>query len=243
MFSLKRFFPLLKRDLAMNRKAIVYVFIVTVALSTITMVADTLFAVMPREMFINDVFSNFYRFFLLLSVVWASIIPFRNYDKKYNRSCEILLPSSIEEKFIANFVITFIILPILIFCALFIGMEIGHLINSIRFEGYNLLYKQTLCEFSHYGGWLWVYFLMGLGFLGAICFKKNKVIKTWAIVFGVAFIGILLFSLHVYLYHPDLKQYANFFGKTVQTAVKIIIHILFFACILGAYFKLKKERS
>lgn len=241
MFSLNRFYSLLKRDLVINGKTILWVFLVSVALAIVFLVFPAFMK--PSNMVISDTFYAFYRVFSVITLILASIIPFRNYDKKYNRSCEILLPSSLGEKFAVNCVMAFIVLPILTFAALFIGMEIGHLINWIRFDRYVFLYKESFYHFSHLDDWLMIYWFMGFSFFGAVLFKKNKLIKTWAIVFGVFCLFATLFSIHILINHPDLNLYDRLYGKTINIVANIIFSLLFILCLIGAYFKLKKERS
>ncbi len=241
MFSLNRFYSLLKRDLVINGKTILWIFLISVALAIFFLVFPAF--MQPSNIVISDVFDAFYRIFLVITLILASIIPFRNYDKKHNRSNEILLPSSLTEKFAVNCVIAFVILPILTFIGLFIGMEIGILINWIRFDRYVFLYKETLYHFTHFYDWLIVYLFMGFSFLGAVLFKKNKLIKTWAIVFGVFCLFAIIFSLHILIYHPDLNLYGKLYGETIHVVSNIVFSLFFVLCVIGAYFKLKKERS
>ena len=140
----------------------------------------------------------------------------------------------------------FIIVPIISFVALFIGLEIGHFINWLKFDKCVLLYKETFHSFTHYFSWLKIYMVIGYSFLGAIMFKKNRLIKTWAVVFGVGFLFIVGVSVFLYMYHEAIKNGIITFDisrEAFNIIKQIFSHSLLIACIIGAYLKLRKERS
>ncbi len=243
MFSFRRFFALMKRDLMMNKFSLLGVIVIYIGLTALLMICYNI--TMPNDSTITDVFSSFYLFFLISCSVLACVIPFKSYDKKYNRSESILLPASIEEKFVVNFVIAFIIVPVISFGAIFIGMEIGHLVNWIRFREYVLLYEETLYHFTESGHWITVFLAISFSFLGAVVFKKNKLIKTWAIVFALNVLLIIGLSVWVYLNADTIeKVYKTFLlGSILFTLFEIALYLICAACVVGAYLKLRRERS
>lgn len=244
MFNFRRFCALFQRNFMMNRNT--FLVISTIHIVGVAMLMVFYSINMPNNITMTDTFSFFYAFFLISCGIGASMLPFRNYDKRYNRSESILLPASIEEKFAVNFIMAFILVPVVTFVTMFLGMELGHLVNWIRFDKYVLLYKETLYKFSHYGNWFSVYLFMSFSFLGAILFKKNKLLKTWAIVFGLGFLSVVGLSIWIYLNYRNVMNGSmqHFLQDSiVETLFEVFLHIVFVACVVGAYLKLRKERS
>ncbi|MDO5759641.1 MAG: hypothetical protein Q4Q06_01285 [Bacteroidota bacterium] len=241
MFSLQRSFLLLRRDLLVSIKTLLSSFCALVIMAAILMILGCIS--IPGQSMITDDFNSFYMYFTVATVVLVGVLAFRSYDKPYNRSLSILLPLSNEEKFLTNFILSFLIIPILVFVALFIGMEIGHLVNYLRFEEYHFLYKESFYSFSKYDSYLQVYLLLSFSFLGAIIFKKNKLIKTWAIVFGAFFLLLLGSVFYIYFNFPNIIGEELIIPDKLQIIVDILCHIIFFLCLVGTYLKLRKERS
>lgn len=244
MFSFQRFFALFKRDFMMRRKGVLIVMAIEISIVAIFMILSSLS--FPNNIVVSDVFRPFYLMFIIATGVLSCVIPFKNYEKKYNRSESILLPASVEEKYIVNFIMAFIMVPIINFVALFIGLEIGHLINWLRFDKYVFLYKETFHSFTHYFSWIKICVVLGISFFGAILFKKNKLIKTWAIVFGLGFLVIIGVSVFIYMYHEAIKNGSIMFHISKEASdiiEQIFSYAVFVTCVVGAYFKLRKERS
>jgi len=243
MFDFKRLGLLLKRDLIENRVFFIRYILVMVGFIALIMILKNIY--LPTKSIFSEAFTPLNTLFGVGVVILANIIPFKGYDKKYNRTESIMLPASIEEKFIVNLVLAFVIIPIIQFTAVFIGMEVGYLVNSFRFEKYVLSYKETFEPFTHYGKWMTIYMFMAFSFIGAIVFKKNKLLKTLAIDFGLWLICIIVVSI-IIINNPkfsDSGMYDLLSSVTLQTAIYVTGNVLFLLCLIGAYFKLKKERS
>lgn len=242
MFSFKRFLALLKRDLMINKYPLMGYMLIMAGVVAVMMVFTKI--PIPTNSVISDVFTMFYLFFNIGCMIMACTYPFKSYDKKYNRAEMILLPASIEEKFAVNFVLAFILVPVIQFVSLFIGMEIGHLINWIRFDNYTLLYGYSLYDFSKYYNWVMVYVFMGFSFFGAVFFQKNKLIKTWAIVFGLMLLVSIGFAIFIVNMDYEAQSLRTFFNTTaLKIVVQIAMHVVFVLCVVGTYFQLRKERS
>lgn len=177
-----------------------------------------------------------------LWVVTVGIIPFTEYSKKYNRASAILLPATQEEKFAANFIMSFVILPILILSSVAIGVGLSWVVNTFRFESYS--FSLSSDYFTNIDNWLSSLFFVSIFFFGSIFFKKNRLIRTIA---GFAIYGFLLLAIVITIMYfkqqsGEMKDPTNNIDIfLVSSRIYCICSALFF--IVLSYFRLREERS
>lgn len=177
-----------------------------------------------------------------LWVVTVGIIPFTEYSKKYNRASAILLPATQEEKFAANFIMTFVILPIMLLLSVAIGVGLSWVVNTFRFESYS--FSLSSDYFTNIDNWLSSLFFVSIFFFGSIFFKKNRLIRTIA---GFAIYGFLLLAIVITIMYfkqqsGEMKDPTNNIDIfTVSSRIYCICSALFF--IVLSYFRLREVRS
>ena len=251
MFSIKRTFNLLVRDLYINRRAFLSVGLVLLLGFAIVEIGLIQFFG-PQPMLIDGksepvvYYVKFFKWFEILWIVYVGLIPFIEYTKKYNRAASIVFPATQEEKFVANFLIAYLVLPIAIFVSSFLGLELGGLVNSISYDNYIILYERTFAGFASFDTWSIAIALVSIGFFGSICFKKNKVILIW--VYFLAFLFVLAICVFIEAsifeglgYTQSITTYGML--NKYRVLYYIILWAIAVYMIVLSYFRLKEERS
>lgn len=140
---------------------------------------------------------------VLCFIIVAGIYPFTELTEKKNAVFELLYPASRAEKFAIDFLTAFIILPISIIVIDMLALYTGSLAGKIYFANKGLTYSLPYFSniFSQFANWEyadWMFITGGviISFLGAVVFKKYRLLKTWVgtgiILFAVFIIGAII---------------------------------------------------
>ncbi|MBR1769098.1 MAG: hypothetical protein IJ748_01415 [Bacteroidales bacterium] len=243
MFSLKRLFYLFLREIASVKKMIL-----SFALELIGAMAVLEFVryiSLPNDTMLKDYMNMFSIIFFILVVVEAAYLPFRPYEKKYSRDRMILLPATELEKWIMYFIIAYIMIPVFTFVFSFIGLEVGILINKLRFTEFTHFYAYTLEAFKDLYFYIGFLSLSSVSFLGAIFFKKYRCTKTWSIVLMLIIIILcILLALMNYLDEEQMNDFGDYIYDTLtDNFFKVFLSIVFVVCNTLSWFCLKKQKS
>lgn len=207
------------------------------------------------------------RFIVYLGMIIAfGIMAFAEYADKNRRIGALLLPATTAEKYVSQWLLSFVFITVSVMAAVSLGETLGVGLKWLSWGQW------------HWASWLtsvnWPSFLVGLvglesiAFAGALFYRKNSALKTWATVAGYSIvmffvmISIIFFKFNHFVEENDgslsfgfgTDEYANQFvlyidsvdvGMWWGTATAITVMTLVVAAFLQVwtYFRLKEEEA
>ena len=198
-------------------------------------------------------------------IVAFGMMTFAEYADRNRRIGALLLPATTAEKYASQWLLSFVLFPVTAIVAVSLGETLG------TFLGWYL--DWNVCFFD---SWLlyvnWPSFLVGLlglesiAFAGALFFRKNSALKTWACVAAYAIVmlfvlitiiwfkfshfveeggGTMYFSTDEYMSQFKLYVESVDVGMWWGTATAIAVITLVVSAFLQVwtYFRLKEEEG
>lgn len=231
MFNFNRMINLIKRDIVINKKSLLYGFLTIIFIAGLNG--------------IGAINAGSTAFIACIMTILVGAYAFEGYTKPALRANNILLPSTVQEKYFANLVFAFIILPIYIMIAVTIGTVLRNII-ALLLQGGAYHYSLFFGIKELYTDWnidavLSTLFGMSIFFFGALFFKKNRILMTAVSFFAFfAIFGVIFVSIHYMIYSNNHFSFTYF--NNIDSIPKLIeiITTLFFLVL--SYFRLKEER-
>lgn len=234
MFDFKRFLKVLSREFALYIRPSVAGLLFFPFFTAVMQITKFLF--IPSN--VPIVYSgDLYWYLLVFNAAIVGTICFKEYDLKASRTEALLLPASDLEKFTVNFVTGFVLSPVVCLTGLYLGLELGHLVNYIRFDNYCLDYQSGFARFKDFGSYRLLYTCASISFLGAALFRKFKVIKTWSIVLSLAIVSMIVTAV---AFHNRALVIID--GECVKMTIDIVESVIIVLCIVLSYLKIRKEK-
>jgi hypothetical protein len=231
MFDFNRMINLIKRDILINKKSLLYGFLTII------------FVVGLNG--IGAINAGSTAFIACIMTILVGAYAFVGYTKPALRANNILLPATVQEKYFSNLVFAFILLPIYIMIATTIGTVLRNIIAILLQGGvnhYSLFFgiKEIFTDWN-IDAILSTLFSMSIFFFGSLFFKKNRILMT-AVSFFVFFaiFGIIFVLIHYMIYSNNHFSFTYFNNTDIIPKTIEIITTLFFLVL--TYFRLKEER-
>lgn len=205
------------------------------------------------------------RFIVYLGMIIAfGIMAFAEYADKNRRIGALLLPATTAEKYVSQWLLSFVFITVSVMAAVSLGETLGVGLKWLSWGQW------------HWASWLtsvnWPSFLVGLvglesvAFAGALLFRKNSALKTWACVAAYAIVmffvmitiiwfkfshfveeggGTMYFSTDEYMSQFKLYVESLDVGMWWGTATAIAVITLVVSAFLQVwtYFRLKEEEG
>ncbi|MDR0790445.1 MAG: hypothetical protein LBO06_06590 [Bacteroidales bacterium] len=166
-FKISRFWSLAKRDFAINWKKYISFF---VAVFGIGFFSKTL------KLGGNDMAMIVVCLFMLLS---AAMNAFLAYKKERTRVTTILVPSSVEEKWLLEFVKFYIVFPVILMALMLLGLLVGEGIIYQTREVFDSNWDWIVRNHQGSNLYMYVYIYAGVAcaFFASLFFKKGGLFK------------------------------------------------------------------
>lgn len=161
----------------------------------------------------------------LAMIIMAGIFPFLEITNKKNAAFELLYPASRLEKFLVEFLTCFIFLPMLVIIIDILAIYGSSLMVKFYTSNHGLAHHlPNFCKmFNKLSLWRYSDFLISVGmiiisFLGALLFKKYRIVKTWVSVGSIILLLILITILFRHYFYHSMEE---FFPYSIITSKHI----------------------
>ena len=252
MFSFNRLRHVIRHDWTSVRKNY---FILMAVLFMVQLISSGLFQIhSAREIF------------YLGMIIALGMMTFAEYTDRNRRIGALLLPATTAEKYVSQWLLSFVLFPVTAMVAVSLGETLGTFLKWY--------YNWNVCFFD---SWLlyvnWPSFLVGLlglesiAFAGALFFRKNSALKTWACVAAYAIVmffvmtTIILFKYRHFVEESGqsvdyvssqrfIAQFKIYFESVdvgmwwgTATAIAVITLVVSAFLQVWTYFRLKEEEG
>lgn len=246
-FSFRRLFLAIKRLFVTDSKDIFYNALVLLALGAATPLI--------HKMICNFDYSTMafvYACIMIFSCI--AVKSFGDFKTKARRCVGILLPCSVLEKYVAEFVYVFVVKNAFLLAALFVSVPLGDFIagtaSNISTDFKDLVSTLTMQNFPKEIAIMLIASCF-VYFFGSLCFKKLSLLKTYLVVqvigiFILVSVAQFLVSEVAILQMVEQSEYfMDFYSAFFSTVfdyvfwASIVVMVFF---IVITFFRLKEER-
>ena len=250
MFSFNRLKHIVRHDWTSVRKNY---FILMAVLFMVQLISSGLFQIHSAR-----------GIFYLGMIIALGMMTFAEYTDRNRRIGALLLPATTAEKYASQWLLSFVFVPVSVMVAVSLGETLGVGLKWLSWGQW------------HWASWLtsvnWPSFLVGLlglesiAFAGALFFRKNGALKTWACVAAYAIvmffvmIAIILFKFRHFVedgggtMNLSTDEYISQFSLYVDsvdvgmwwgtaTAIAVITLVVSAFLQVWTYFRLKEEEG
>ena len=246
-FSFRRLFFAIKRLFVTDSKDIYYNALVLLALGAAT-------PLIQRVILNFDYSTMAFVYACIMIFSCIAIKSFGDFKTNAKRSVGILLPCSVLEKYLAEFIYVFVIKNVCLLAALFVSVPLGNLIagsaNNITADFECVISALTMQNFPKEISILLISSCF-VYFFGSLFFKKLSLLKTYLVVqiigiFILASVAQFLVSEVTILQMVEQSEYFMDFYYAFFTTMldyvfwtSVVIMVFF---IIITFFRLKEER-
>ena len=256
-FRFPRFMKLLKNDLRLNHRGILYV---TLGALAVLLLIGFAAAYDGQQAPDPEFYYSFYGLTLILGGALYTSVAFRELNRPHTAHLYLTTPASTLEKFLAKWVLTtfgFLIAHLLIF---YLYVLIVNGVEVLTAETETTITEFSIFENSPVPLLMKIYFAgQSIYLLGAIAFNKYEFFKTAIVWSGFQFVLLIVTAFLFRLVFHDFFDGMMFepgevhasrtgedFGNFMDTNFSLIANILFLLVLptiiwAAAFFKLKEK--
>ncbi len=196
-FSFKRIFLLMQKTLYENARSVLIGFITVFGIFSLVL----FMRIINGDNNINNLQTFYYTGFFI-SGFFISGMAFTNFRKKEKTMSYLMLPASIIEKFISEWLLTSVIFIILYSAAFYVFNIVLYSLGTIykfNVEFVNILAAESFKMFLHF------IIIQSVLLAGAATFKKAPLFLTISVVFGFGIIFIVYVTFLILIIKGQLE--------------------------------------